>query len=551
MNRRFDVPQLPRRALATLIAVAAGASSAQAPAPPPAAPAAPARAAAPMPAPAANPVFAIRGFQVEGENPLGEAQTQAVLAPFVRPDATMDTLQQATAALEQAMRDKGFGLHRVALPPQEVGATVKLNIVTFAIGKVAIEGAQIYDEANIRRTVPELREGTTPNFKRMAVQTAIANENPNKQVQVGLRESDEPDRIDATISVREQRPWTFAVSLSNVGGTPNTGRDRLSVSGGHTNLFDRDHQFVGAYTTSLDSPSDVKQLGLAYKVPLYQLGGVAGLSYTRSDVVGNFGTFTSTGAGHTFGANYTWYLPPDGGRRSYVTLAIDDKVFEAPVTSGVPVTGQDQRSRPVSLSYTARSETDDSIFAYDVGVAVNTGSGDDNNLGAYRSQDPRIDTAAWKALRGGISFSSKFADSWLWSARGLFQWSEDALIAGEQFGIGGASSVRGTRTERPVLGDAGLSASLEATTPEVAPGLRFVGFLDAGYVRSNIAAPPHRPPSDRLAGFGLGLRWFRGNFSFTADYGRLLLGSRVPLAVNPSSPQRGDSRLYVTATYRL
>ena len=145
------------------------------------------------------------------------------------------------------------------------------------------------------------------------MQTAIANENPNKQIQVGLREADEPDKIEATSAGKEKGPGTFALGLSNA-GSDSSGRDRLTVSGGHTNLFNLDHQFVGAYTTSIERTSDVKQLGLSYKVPLYAQGGVIGASYTRSDVVGNFGTFTSTGAGHTLGLNYTMYLPPQGGQ---------------------------------------------------------------------------------------------------------------------------------------------------------------------------------------------------------------------------------------------
>ena len=145
-----------------------------------------------MPAPAPSPVFAIKGFTITGENPLGSGDTSRVLAPFLRADATIETLQKATAALEAALRDKGFGLHRVALPPQEIGDQVTLNIVKFSIAKVNVEGRSIYDEGNVRRTLPELREGQSPNFKRLAVQTAIANENPNKQIQVGLREADEP-----------------------------------------------------------------------------------------------------------------------------------------------------------------------------------------------------------------------------------------------------------------------------------------------------------------------------------------------------------------------
>jgi hemolysin activation/secretion protein len=324
-----------------LALTAAAAAWAQAPAGP-----------SPMPAPAPSPVFAIRGFTVTGENPLGDGETSRVLAPFLRADATMDTLQKATAALETALRDKGYGLHRVALPPQEIGDQVTLNIVKFSVAKVNIDGRSIYDEDNVRRTLPELREGQSPNFKRLSVQTAIANENPNKQIQVGLREADEPDKIEATITVKEKRPWTFAVGVSNA-GSESSGRDRLTVSGGHTNLFNLDHQFVGAYTTSIERTSDVKQIGLSYKVPLYAQGGVIGASYTRSDVVGNFGTFTSTGAGHTFGVNYTMYLSPQGGRRSYASIGLDDKVFDAMEISGITV-GVDRRSRHVTFGYAAR-----------------------------------------------------------------------------------------------------------------------------------------------------------------------------------------------------
>ncbi|HEY0823629.1 MAG TPA: ShlB/FhaC/HecB family hemolysin secretion/activation protein, partial [Ramlibacter sp.] len=523
----------------------AGTAHAQAPAPAPAP-----RATPPLASPAATPVVALRGFRIEGENPIGEADAQRVLAPFVRPAATIETLQQATAALEAELRTRGFGLHRVALPPQEVGDTVKLQIVKFVVGKVAIEGRQVYDEGNIRRTLPELREGDSPNFRTLAIQTAIANENPNKQVQVGLRESEEPDRIDATITVREQRPWTAGVSLSNAGSEA-TGRDRFTVLLGHTNLFNRDHQFVGAYTTSFERHQDVRQLGLAYKVPLYALGSVVGATYTRSDVVGNFGTFTSTGAGHTFGVNYTVYLPPRGGRRSYVTAGIDDKVFDAALLDGAPIGQEDRRSRPITLGYTARTETDAAVWGYNVDLAWNTGTGRNNDLASYRSEDPRIDTVHWKALRGAASYSAPLATTWLWTARGQFQYSPDVLIAGEQFGIGGIGSVRGTELERPVTGDKGVSATLEVTTPELDPGFRLLGFVDAGYVRNNDPDFVLNPPSDRLASVGFGLRYARGAWSLAVDYGTLVLGSRVPLSVNSASPRKNDDRIYVSFAVRL
>jgi hemolysin activation/secretion protein len=542
------IARAPRSAVLAWLAAAATAG-AQAPVTP--APPAAGRTTPPMAAAAPSPVFAIRGFRIEGDNPLPDADTRRVLAPFVRPDATLATLQQATAALEAELRARGFGLHRVALPPQEVGDTVRLDVVRFTVGRVDIEGAQVYDAGNIRRTLPELREGESPNFRTLAIQTAIANENPNKQVQVGLRESDEPDRIDATITVQEQRPWTLGLGLSNA-GSDTTGRDRLTVTAGHTNLFNLDHQFVGAYTTSLEASDDVRQFGLAYKVPLYAQGAVLGASFTRSDVVGNFGAFSSTGAGHTMGLNVTRYLPPQGGRRSYLSLGIEDKLFDAARINDIVVPGAlDRRSRPLVAGYTARTETDTAVWGYNVDLAWNTGTGESNDLAAYRSEDPRIDTVHWKAVRGLLSYSAPLADGWIWNARGAFQASPDVLISGEQFGLGGIASVRGTEIERPVSGDSGASATLEVVTPEMAPGLRLLGFVDAGTVRNHEANGLNRPSSDSLASLGVGLRYTQGGVTATADYGRLVKGSRVPASVNSASPQEGDERFYITVGLRF
>ena len=514
--------------------------------PPPVLPSAPAMAAA------SSPRFAIRGFSVKGDNPLGEGVTSQVLAPFLRSDATIDVLQKATQALETALRDKGFGLHRVVLPPQEVGDTVSLEIVKFALNRVKVEGNTRSTEANVRASLPELQAGGTPNFKRLAVQTAIANDNPGKQVTVSLKESDQTDKIDATVLVKDSRPWTFGISASNT-GSASSGRDRVTFSGGHSNLFDRDHQLIAAYTTSLERIKDVKQLGLSYRVPLYAAGGVVGASYTQSDVLGNFGAFTSTGAGRTMGLNYTQHLPPNGGQRSYVSLGLDDKLFNAAFINGFVVPGQlDRRSRPLVLGYTSRTESDAAFSSYNVELAVNVRSGSGNKLTSYKSEDARISTAAWKALRGGVNYMAPIASNWLWAIRGQAQVSGDALISGEQFGLGGVASVRGA-ADRVLVGDSGLSSTLEATTPELGKGFRAVGFIDAGWVSNHNTAGSAKLSSDTLASVGLGLRYAHSvsGLALSADYGRIVAGSSAPSTTNPGAPQKGSDKLHVNLSIRF
>lgn len=504
--------------------------------------------------------FRIRGFELTGDIPLPPEETTRILAPYISNQATIDTLQQAGAALEKALKDKGYVLHRVALPPQEVGDKVTLNIVKFVIGKVVVEGAKFNSEQNIRASVPELREGEAPSFKRLAVQTALANENPSKRIQVGLKESEEPDRIDVRVNVVDERPLSLLVGLSNT-GNESTGRDRLALVAGHNNVLGLDHQLSLAFTTSMERSSDVKQLGLNYRVPFYAQGGALAASYTNSDVVGKFGSFSSSGVGETYGLSYSHYLQPEGGRRSYLTVGWEDKTFNATkITVGgvVQYTPVDlsfnpvnRKSQPLTLGYSSRTEGDTSAMSYSINWAGNFEGGSGNTLKAYQAEDSRIQSASWNALRGDASFTRAMARGWLMGAKAQFQFTSDALISGEQFGLGGSSSVRGT-SERPISGDSGVFASLEVSTPEVMEGLRLVGFVDAGLLSSNNTGNvTNKVASDGLTSAGIGVRYGAGAVGITAEWARIVRGASVPTSAPTGLPQQGDEKLHVNLTARF
>lgn len=494
--------------------------------------------------------FAITGFNLTGDDPLPAGVAHQVLAPFVRTDATLDTLQQAATALESTLRDQGFALYRVVLPPQQVNGAVTLNLVKFAVGTIAVQGNRQFDEANVRRSLPELQEGATPNFKRLAVQTAIANENQGKQVQVAMKESERPDHIDVNLVVKESKPWQGSVSLNNTGNAA-IGRDRATLALGHSNLFRLDHQMSAAYTTSLEDTSKVRQVGLSYRAPLYAQRGVVGASFTKSDVIGNFGSFNSTGAGRTLGVNYSHYLPPHQGYRSYLTLSFDDKQFDVTKINGSPMVGQVlRRSRQLSVAYAGRYESDSRYWSYNTEVATNLSGGDGNSLAAYQSEDPRISTTRWTALRASGSYTTGFGGNWLLNFRGGLQHSPQALIAGEQYGLGGMASVRGT-SERPLSGDSGATVTMEVTTPELATGFRALGFVDAGWLSNRNPNGGSKPATDQLRSMGLGLRYGTPLLAVSADYGRVVTGSSVPLTLNSASPQKGDQKLHLNLVARF
>lgn len=515
------------------------------------------QAPAPMPPAPPETVFPIKGFAISGENPLGSGETSAILAPFLRADATLGVLQKATAALEQALHDRGYSLYRVVLPPQPLSETVTLNIVRFTLAKVQLEGnGKHFDDANVRAALPELQEGTSPNLRKLARETAVANENPSRQLVVALKQAEEDDSIAATVKVTEQAPWSVGVGWNNY-GTSETGRDRFTVSGSYNNLFNRDHVLGMAYTTSLEHPSRVKQIGLTYRAPLYRWGGVVFASYVDSDVTGTFGldststqfdTFRSTAAGHTFKLGYSHYFVPDGGYRSYLTLAWEDKLYKATEIEGAPTTQRDRRSRPLSLSYVGRLEAERQLVSYSTEIAANPGGGSGNTLAAYRTENDQIDTTHWKALRGSASFLRAMASGWQFLARAQAQWSPDLLIAGEAFGLGGVGSVRGV-PDRVLYGDSGVSLTLEGITPAWISGLRGLAFLDTGLIKSDVTDQPTRRRKDRLSSVGVGLRYEhpRG-INVSAEYGYVITGSRADPEENPSVPEKGDDKLHVNVS---
>jgi len=130
--------------------------------------------------------FDVERFEVIGDNPIGERASK-VLSPYIGEQYGLEGLSAARDALEQAIIEAGFAFHRASLPPQDLLAgTVKFKISRFAIGKIAVEGNQYFDDENITGSVPELQVGETPNTRLLSRSLKIANEHPSIEYGVAI-----------------------------------------------------------------------------------------------------------------------------------------------------------------------------------------------------------------------------------------------------------------------------------------------------------------------------------------------------------------------------
>ncbi len=475
-----------------------------------------------VPQPAAA-SFTVSGYAVEGDNPLGDAQTQTALAPFVGKHEGIERLQQAATALEELLRKSGYGFYRVVLPPQDIGGVIRLQMFKFTVGTVDIKGNQFFSNDNILRSLPQLASGSSPNTNDLARDLALANENPSKRANVTFKQGQVADTVDANVEVQDSSTVSGFVLLNNT-GTTETGNGRLTLGASHANLFDKDHQATFTYTTSPTEPGRVHQWGGYYRAPLYDLGAMVTGYYTTSSVSSGVvaNTINVTGRGDFAGIAVSHYFAPRGDYRSYLTLGLDDKHFrnDKITTLAGAALFPNYRTRPLTLSYTGRLQKQWGQWGYNLEYAHNLANGGGNDNTSYAANRAGASTN-WNALRYGFDVALPMATQWLFMGRVRGQNSGDSLVPGEQFGIGGAQSVRGL-PERVLSGDSGYWGNLEVWTPALAENLRMLMFYDFGEIRRHNDA---NLPSASVSSFGLGVRWSMGRqLSASLDLGHVLSG---------------------------
>lgn len=496
----------------------------------------------------AVPTFGISGFDVAGNTLLSPERVLELLSPFTGPQRDFGTVQEALEALQDEYRRLGYTTVHVLLPEQELErGEVKLQVVEGKLEAVRVEGNTYFDTENIRRSVPGLRQGEVPNIDAVSASMNIANENPAKKMTLQLQSGAREDDLIAAVRVADERPWKVGLSLDNT-GSPQTGDLRLGALFQHNNLFNRDHILTLQYTVSTEKPGKVKIYSAGYRIPLYGLGDSIDVFGGYSDV--DSGTIVSGGAdlkvsgkGIISGIRYNQNLRRMGSWKHRLVYGFDYRIYDNEVDLyGTPL-GNKVAVHPISITYMGDSSNGEGFDwgGYVSGIHNIAGHTESEDFESVRSGAP----ADYSILRYG--FNVGILLPWDWQERLLFngQYTDNPLVPAEQFGLGGAGSVRGF-PEREITSDWGHFASQELYTPDLcrlasitSSQCRLVGFFDIGHVVR--VRPAAGDPGDSLiAGGGIGLRLaIRKEFTLSVDY--------AIVALSAGSREQGDDRLHFRA----
>jgi len=496
-----------------------------------------------------SPRFDIHGYVVEGNTLIAPDDVDALLKPYTGTQRDFGDIQRALEALQASYRAHGYSAVRVLIPEQDIRAgQVRLQVIEGKLRKIRVEGNKFFDEANLRASIPALKEGNTPSTPEIGRDIQLANENPAKQVSVALESAGEAGQIDAVIRARDYDPQRISVSLDNT-GNPQTGNLRLGLGYQHANVADRDIVFTGQVITAPENINDVSIYGAGLRLPFYAHHGILDVFAGYSDVDSGTvqGLFNVAGKGTVAGARYTYMLPRLEGYEHRALIGLDYRDYQ----QNVALTGTtgsllpDYVVKPWSIGYAGkfmRPEGDVGFYATFAKNITGGSDGSQSTFCAVRSDGfGNCAPANYHVYRYGASAQQLLPNDLLLRAVYNGQYTNDALVPGEQFGMGGWNSVRGFY-EREVASDVGNQASVELYSPDFGKWIgekwraRGLVFYDWANGRDN---SPVQSPKNGLAGTGLGIRVTRGrDISIRVDYAYVVNGAE------PGGRPSGSDRIH-------
>lgn len=494
------------------------------------------------------PIFDIRRFEVSGNTLLPAERIDELLKPHAGTGRSFSDVQRALETLQQAYVAAGHSAVRVVLPEQEIErGVVRLRVIEGRIRSVTVEGNRFHDVQNILAGFPDLRKDGPPSARGIESGLKLTNENPSKKAQVHLRRGAAEGDIDATVKVADQKTWRAGAILDNT-GSPQTGDWRLGVFYQLANFGNRDQVFTFQYTTSPDHIGDVSIFGAGYHVPFYAWGDSADLFAGYADV--DSGTvqdvFSVSGKGTVFGARYNLNLARRGNYDHKLVFGLDYRAYRSNVvplgaaTTLVP----DVTVHPLSVGYVGHWTDLVQQFSLQASAAANLPGGSDGGDAAFNAVRAGA-SSSYALARYGADWTRSLPADWQLHLAANGQYTGHALVHGEQFGLGGAGSVRGFR-EREIAEDSGLRGTVELYTPDFGSRVqsdlraRALLFYDIGRLTRNKPLAGETVHTG-IASAGAGLRVSAGQH----------LGVQADLArVMDSGAQQGagDWRLHVGIT---
>jgi hemolysin activation/secretion protein len=500
----------------------------------------------------------VKRFNVQGNTHFTGAQIDAILKPFLGSVSNLAELHNAALTLQAAYHKAGHLITRVILPNQEIeDDTVILKVIEGRLSGINVTGQHRISEESILASMPVLKVGDVLDLHNLHAELLLANENPSRRLAVNFRADKTLGDVIANVRVQEGDAHKFMASLNDT-GNDNTGNLRLNLVYQNTNVMQKDHVATLQYTLAPDDLGAVSVLGGGYRIPFYRSGLMLDLVGAYSNVrTGQISQETSgalldfTGKGTVLGAQVTRLLPTVLNVQHRLSASLYQRQYRNECslnnnTSACGGSGEDVTTQPLAITYTMQWSLPRSQVNFNLSGSYNLSSGSNGSAADFAAVRAGADNR-YLVWRMGANISQQLPLDWQIRTGIEGQWVNEPLVSGDQFGIGGADSVRGVG-ERVISGDKGWRANLELNAPDLGGktgiqnlGLRPAIFVDGGSI-SRINPQAGDIPEQGLISAGVGLRAsYGGRLSAQIDWAKIIDAD--------NGPEKGDSRFHFNLGY--
>lgn len=484
--------------------------------------------------------FDVMEYRVLGNTVLAPRDIEAAVYPFLGPAKSLDDVEQARLALENAYRSAGRGTVFVDIPEQDVGedGVIRLRVTEGRLNTVRVTGAKYFSGRQIRAALPSAERSAVPDLPELQRQIAALNtQTADRSIVPVLGAGSLPGTVNLTLRVDDQLPFHGFAEVNNQ-YTADTTPTRANFGFSYDNLFGKLHSLAFQYQTAPEEPGELGVFVASYTHNLGEGRRLAGFFVNSDSDVAALGTLNVLGKGQIYGMRFIAPFTTGEADTHSLTVGVDYKDF----AENIRLDSESSLQTPISYVQFSLGETSNWRFGeqqlsfsptFNFGVRDVANSEEEFANKRYRGRPNyfylraagRYRTAPWHGFAASVAAAG--------------QYTVDPVIGNEQFTIGGADGVRGY-LEAEELGDLGYKASVQLETPDWPLGIldsTLGGFLffDAGRV-SVVVPLPDEGRNESLSSYGIGMRLA------SARYFESLLTWAYPL-VNGGRTLEGDSRL--------
>lgn len=491
--------------------------------------------------------FDVMEFQVEGNTVLPAVEIENAVYPFLGPGKTIQDVEGARIALEKAYHSAGYLTVLVDIPEQDVAnGTVRLKATEASVSRLRVTGSRYYSLGKIRAAAPSLAEGSVPYFPDVQKEITGLNLAPDRRVTPVLRPGKSPGTVEVDLKVDDTPPLHGSIELNNR-YSGNTTHSRVAAMLRYDNLWQRQHSLTLNFQAAPENIKDSKVLSASYLMPFSAETMLAGYAVrSRSDVAAA-GDMNVLGSGNIYGLRSIFSLPARENLFHSFTLGADYKDFGESLTLlGADSINTPIRYVPMMAQYSATLPDTEGMTQFNLGLNFAL-------RGLLGNRDADFENKRYKAhanyfvFKGDMQRAQNLPRGWSLSGKIEAQIASQPLISNEQFGAGGAESVRGyLESER--MGDNALRGSLELRAPNLlgggeGPANQFypLAFLEGAALGLRDPLPGQTPRFTlSSAGFGLRLKSLNG-LTFDIDVAHPFKNGAYTLA--------GDNHVHARLAY--